>query len=290
MAGAFGGVLPVTPALAAGPNLAPFQKLGAWVDVYDLNLNAWEASGVMKAKGVKTIYLQTGRWNSPNTRNTAEFTNKAKVDWWIHSAHARGMYIVGWFLPAYNDMARDVRRTAMIWTYRTGYKQRFDGVGIDIEYKGQMSSLTAWNSAVAEHAQKVRRTLGSGAPVAAITPAPLGMAVRPSAWAGFPWKSLAAVSNVFMPMGYWSYRTGCPSNPSHCAYGYTKGNVTETRRLTGRPTVPVHVIGGVGDGITSTQVWDFVRGAKDARAYGGSLYDYRTTASSYWTPLAKLNS
>ncbi|MDP8930512.1 MAG: hypothetical protein M3O70_18570 [Actinomycetota bacterium] len=284
----FGAVLP-GPAQVV-PDLTPFQKLGAWVDVYDYAaLDAWQATGVMKQKGVRTIYLQTGRWNSPNASNTAEFADKAKVDWWVHSAHARGMKVVGWYLPAYDDMERDVRRTVMIWTYRTDRGQRFDGVGIDIEYKGRVPSASAWNRAVLEHAKEVRRRLGAGAPIAAITPAPLGMAIRPQDWSGFPWTGLAGQANVFMPMGYWSYRTDCASNPRHCSYDYTKGNVTETRRLTGKPNVPVHVIGGVGDRVTVQQVDDYVTAAREVRAYGGSLYDYRTTENSFWVPLANLN-
>lgn len=276
---------------ATSPDLAPFRGLGAWVDVYDFAaLNAWEATGVMKSKGVRTVYLQTGRWNAPNTNNTAEFADRSKVDWWIHATHARGMKIVGWYLPAYDNMARDVRRTVMIWTYRTGYRQRFDGVAIDIEYKARMPSLSAWNAAVLDHARTVRRTLGAAAPIAAITPSPVAMKIRPQNWTGFPWTGLAGVSNVFMPMGYWSYRTDCSSNPSHCAYGYTKGNVTETRRLTGKPGMPVHVIGGVADRVTAAEVSDYVRAAREVRAYGGSLYDYRTTAAAFWASLARLNT
>lgn len=290
-----GSIAPAGPATAATAatvraDISAFAKLGAWVDVYDYGLDAWKVSGVMKSKGVRTIYLQTGRWNSPSEANTAQFTNKSKVDWWIHSAHARGMKIVGWYLPAYNDMARDVRRSVMVWTYRTGKKQHFDGVGIDIEYKGKMPTQSAWNNAVATHLQKVRAQLGVRAPIASITPAPLGMAVAPKHWAGFPWKAIAAQSNVMMPMGYWSYRKDCASNASHCPYGYTKGNVTETRRLTGNSSIPVHAVGGVADGIDVQGVKDFVRAARDTRAYGGSLYDYRTTTAPMWGPLSPLNT
>jgi hypothetical protein len=87
-------------------------------------------------------------------------------------------------------------------------------------------------------------------------------------------------------MAYSSYRTDCSTNPGHCPYRYTIDNVNEAHRLTG---LPVHVIGGVGDKMSSSQVSDFVDGARAAHAYGGSLYDYRTTASSFWQYLSKLN-
>jgi hypothetical protein len=114
------------------------------------------------------------------------------------------------------------------------------------------------------------------------------MEVRPENWEGFPWKSLASVSNVFMPMAYWSFRHDCAEKPEHCAYGYTKGNVEKVRALTGKPRMPVHVIGGVGDEISTDDVGDFVRAANAVNAYGGSLYDYQTTKPEYWPLLAKL--
>ena len=289
LAGALAQSSPGGPVAAKPPDLSAFRGLGAWIDIYDYSTNAWDATGVMKANGVRTVYLQTGRWNSPTANNTAQFTDKSKVDWWLHAAHARGMKVVGWYLPAYDDMLRDLRRTAMIHTYKTGWGHRFDGVAIDIEYKGQVRSLSTWNARVLEHAQRVRKALGYSAPIAAITPAPMGMRIRPDAWAGFPWKGLAQVSNVFMPMGYWTYRTDCPSNPNHCPHAYTENNVIETRRLTGNWNALVHAIGGVADTISVADVEDFVLGAQHSKAIGGSLYDYRTMRAEHWPPLAPLN-
>ena len=274
---------------ARPPDLSAFRGLGSWVDVYDYSLNAWQATGVMQANGVKTVYLQTGRWNSPNASNTAQFTDKAKVDWWLHAAHARGMKVVGWYLPAYDDMARDVRRTTMIHTYRTGRGHRFDGVAIDIEYKGRMKSNAAWNAAVLDHAQRVRKALGYSAPIAAITPAPMGMRLAPKHWEGFPWKGLAKVSNVFMPMGYWTYRTDCATNANHCPHAYTENNVIETRRLTGNWNLLVHAIGGIADKMSVQDSRDFVLGVQHSKAIGGSLYDFNTMKPELWAPLAPIN-
>jgi hypothetical protein len=86
-------------------------------------------------------------------------------------------------------------------------------------------------------------------------------------------------------MSYWSYRTDCPTNPAHCAYRYTRDNSADAARLTG---LPVHVIGGVGDVVTTAGVADFVRAARDAHAFGGSLYDYKTTAPAFWPSLEQL--
>jgi len=279
------------PAKKIGPNITAFRGLGAWVDIYDYNdVVPEDAVADMQAKGVKTLYLQTGRWNTQAKDPSNEsFEDATLVARWLEAAHAHGIKVVGWYLPAYDDLARDVRRTVAIAQYRSGTGQPFDALAIDIEYRQQMPSQTAWNAAVAEQARQVRAVLGSKYPIGAITPAPLQMEVRPQYWAGFPWVQLGASADVFMPMAYWSFRDDCSSNPDHCAYGYTKGSVDKVRELTGRPNVPVHVIGGVANAVTTQEVRDFVSAAARAGVYGGSLYDYRTTSSDYWAVLAKLN-
>lgn len=278
-----------TPA-PVGASLIAFRRLGAWIDLYDYEaVDPDTATADMGARGVRTLYLQTGRWNRPAADSPENFENVEVTERWLHAAHAHHLRVVGWYLPAYENMSRDVRRTRAIADYRSSLGQRFDALAIDIEYKGQMPSLTAWNVAVADHARRVRRAVGATYPVAAIVPSPIAMELRPASWQGFPWQSLAAVSNVFMPMSYWSYRTGCPEEPEQCPGPYTAGNVQRVRAHTGRANVPVHVIGGVADDITTDEVADFVNAAIRVRAYGGSLYDYRTTRPEYWAHLRKLN-
>ncbi|MGH2785530.1 MAG: hypothetical protein ACRDJ1_09720 [Actinomycetota bacterium] len=278
------------PPKPKGPSLAAFKKLGAWIDLYDFEDVVPEtAAADMAARGVKTLYLQTARWNKPAADSPNVFLDIPLTERWVHAAHAKGMKVVGWYLPAYDDMSRDVARTKAIAFYRTTSGQKFDALGIDIEYKNQMPSLSAWNAAVAEHARRVRAKVGTAYPIAAIVPAPLAMEIYPENWVGFPWVSLAAHSNVFMPMAYWSFRHDCDEKPQHCASGYTSGNVERVRALTGKPGLPVHVIGGVGDAINTDEVSDFVEAALATDVYGASLYDYRTTKAEYWAPLATLN-
>ena len=270
-------------------NITAFRGLGAWVDLYDYaDVDPETAVADMDARGVRTLYLQTARWNKPAPDDPDTFQDPVLAGRWMNAAHAAGMKVVGWYLPAYDDMTRDVRRTKAIATFRSSTGRGFDALGVDVEYKGQAPSLSAWNAGVASHIRKVRIAVGARYPVAAIVPAPLAMEIRPASWAGFPWKALADSSDVFMPMAYWSYRHDCPERPEHCAYGYTKGNVERIRALTGLPSVPVHVIGGVADTITTDDVAKFVSAANTVSAYGASLYDYRTTKPEYWAELAKL--
>src|SRR5437867_12185386 len=96
----------------AGPSLAAFRGLGSWVDLYDYEFLEPESSVAdMAARGVKTLYFQTARWNKPAPDDSAAFQDKALAERWLTAAHAHGMKVVGWYLPAYDDMSRDVRRT-----------------------------------------------------------------------------------------------------------------------------------------------------------------------------------
>jgi hypothetical protein len=134
----------------------------------------------------------------------------------------------------------------------------------------------------------VRSKLGPAYPIAAIPPPPLQMAVAPGYWRGFPWGVLGRTSDVIVPMAYWSARSGCPEEPKHCAYGFTYWNIKEIRRLTGDPRIPIHIIGGVGDGVTAKEVSAFVRAAIQAGAFGASMYDFLTTRAAFWAPLTRL--
>jgi hypothetical protein len=229
---------------------------------------------------VQTLFLQTGRYNTKEAI-------APEAGEWLTAAHAAGLKVVGWYLPSYRRLAREVRRTVAIARFRAG-AERFDGLGIDVEFKDEVRHVPTWNDRVARHASAVRRAVGGDYPVAAITPTPLGMAVAPQRWTGFPWRALARASDVVMLMSYWSFRDDCREVPSHCAYRYTVENVRRARALTGGS--PINVIGGVGDSISLAELGEFVRGALASRAIGASLYDFFTTEDVFWAFLAKLGA
>jgi hypothetical protein len=270
------------------PDLRIFRGLGTWVDLFDYGtssgLHPSTAVPAMHARGVRTIYIETARWNS-----SSAFDFQTAIGQWVEAAHAAGMKIVGWYLPTYGTyLDADISRTVAIAKYRSPAGQGFDGLGIDIESKTASQARSAWFSDIATHLARVRYGATAAFPIGAITPAPLAMDIYPSSWTGFPWSSIGFYSNVVMPMGYWSYRTDCSTNPSHCAYGYSVGNINEARTKTAG--LPVHLIGGIGDSVTSQGVSDFIRASHDAKAYGASLYDYRTTSSTVWSSLAGANT
>lgn len=268
---------------AARPDLSAFRGLGAWVDLYDLSLDPVATVRTMRAGGVGTLFIQTGRYNTRGAIAEAPVVGR-----WLRAAHAAGMKVVGWYLPGYGRyLRRDVVRTVAIARFRTG-GHRFDGLGVDIEWRREVRGASRWNRHVASHARVVRARLGPTYPIAAILPPPLQMRVAPPHWRGFPWRQLARSADVMMPMAYWSARDGCPKRPEHCAFGYTLQNVREIRRLTGNPRIPIHIVGGVADRITAREVSEFVRAAHVAGAFGASLYDFLTTGPRFWRPLKRL--
>jgi hypothetical protein len=276
--------------LKASPGV--FRKLGAWMDLFDYNASTSDTTiqgyiDDMKARGVRTLYLQTGRWN------TDAIAYPAQVAQLVQRAHGAGMAIVGWYLPAYSEyLASDVTKTAAIAGFAAG-NQRFDGLAIDIEYRVKTDSKTEFFNGISSHLAQVRSRVGLVFPVGAITFSPQDMDRWHAGWDGFPWSSVAFYANAALPMSYWSVssnRSLCSGgNANYCPYGFTKQNVLRTRAYT---SLPVHPIGGVANAITDAEVSAYVQAAKDTAAYGGGLYDYTTQSAhpSYWTPLAGLNA
>jgi hypothetical protein len=257
-----------------------FSGFGAWVDIYDYPvLPLGKTIATLKAAGVQTLYMETGM------SSTQSPVVPPSVPWLL-AAHDAGLNVVAWYLPDYANVRRDIARTISIARFQSR-GVRFDGIGVDIEYKGAVPNGAIWNRNVVSHMKGVRQALGPGYPLAAIPPPPLQMRLAPATWRGFPWRELGSVSSEIMLMSYWSFRSGCPTNHLSCPYEFTRDNVLITRKLTGG-RVPIHTIGGVGDHIDRYQLNRFIRGALDAHADGASIYDIGTTQTSWWRALGAL--
>lgn len=275
---------PATPSPSPVPlpvQARVFAGLGTWVDHYDYPLlEPLRAVAEMKAHGVRTLFVETGRFKDT-------FSVEPGLGPWIVAAHQSGLRIVGWYLPSYRDVARDVARTraAARFRYRN---QRLDGIAIDVEFKEEVPDSATWNARAVKHLRAVRASLGTAYPIAVISPPPLGMATAPEHWAGFPWRALAASSDAWVLMDYWSYRADRATNPAHQPFTYTTGNVSSTRTLTGRADLPIHVVGGVAHKVTAGDVDEFLRASKESNVIGTSLYDFRTTGDELWTKMATI--
>jgi hypothetical protein len=279
-AGAWGAYTRIDP-------LQPFQGLGTWVDVFDYaTLDPATAVADMRSRGVRTLYLSTARFNG-----TTDFFDAVEAGQWLDAAHANGLKVVGWYLPAYGNMARDVDRTVAISTFVSPGGQRFDAVGVDIERLDEVT-LAQFNSLLVTHLAQVRAR--TDAMIAAIPPSPFG--TQPgNRWAGFPWSGMAAQSDVVVPMILWSFRSNANGTPFTAAqvHDYVLDQTRQARTLTGNR--PVSVEGGVDDPgteatpVTADRVTAFVAAVGEGGAIGGSHYDYATTATGLWPALAGLN-
>ncbi|TAL17990.1 MAG: hypothetical protein EPN99_11640 [Frankiales bacterium] len=218
---------------------------------------------------------------------------RSRAAQWVDGAHARGMRVVGWYLPGYGDMARDLRRTLAVADLVTPGGGRFDAVGIDMEAHTGIGtsnevSRPTMNARAVEHLRAVRSR--TNAPLASITPQPTATDDAGETWAGFPWRGIAPYSDVVLPMSYWP-RT-CRDA---CVRDYTLTNARHAASWTGG--LPVHIAGRGYPAPDGTQVSDsdiraFVDGAVTAGVLGGSVYDYASTRTrtAWWSILSGLNS
>lgn len=264
----------------------PFRRMATWVDVFDYaTLDPETAVPDMRSRGVRVLFLATARFNG-----TSDFYDAAEAGRWLDLAHQNGIKVVGWYLPAYGDLARDVRRTVAIARFVSPGGQRFDAVGVDIERLDEVS-LNAFHWLAVAHLTQVRAQ--THAMIGAIVPSPF--ATDPgSRWAGFPWPSVGTYSDVVVPMALWSFRSnadGSAFTPDQ-VYAWVLDQVQRARSLGGRP---VTVEGGVDDPgtertpVTADRVSRFVDAAIAGGAIGGSHYDYATTPAALWAILARLN-
>jgi hypothetical protein len=97
---------------------------------------------------------------------------------------------------------------------------------------------------------------------------------------------LAQTYDVFLPMGYFTYRTRLPSYTGV----YTQLNITLLRSWTGNPALPVHPIGGIADAASAAQVRAFAQAARNGKSLGASMYDYATTTPAQWRELEAANA
>jgi hypothetical protein len=261
-------------------DLSAYMGLGTWVDLYDHQVLAKPEAEVAKMakRGVVTLYLETS-----NYQMRSDVVNPTRVARFIEAAHANGMQIVAWYLPSFRDLARDKRRSLAAIDFTTPGGERFDSFALDIE-----SSVVKPAAARSARLVSLSRRLRAAEPdltLGAIVPAPRGMQRLPWYWPGFPFVELARTYDVFLPMGYFTYRSKLPSFTGV----YTQLNITLLRTWTGNPALPVHPIGGIADAASTAQVRAFARAARSGKSLGASMYDFATTTAGQWRELRAAN-
>jgi len=274
-----------TPATTTAPaprtaSIEAYRGLGAWVDLYDAK--AWRDPGAavrnMAAHGVRTLYIETS-----NSGSAFALKDSWRLAVFIQEAHTRGMRIVAWYLPSLKRPERDYRRIAAAVAFRTPEGETFDGFALDIE-ASTVRSVTKRNHAVVALSQRIRALVGDTCPLGAITPSPSALAKKRGYWDRFPYRSLAAVYDVFLPMGYYTYHGHGPA----AALVDTRANIRELRAQPGCSTMPIHLVGGLSGDSSTAEVRAFVRGSNEGGVQGASLYDWATTTRQQWHELGGL--
>ena len=270
-------------AAAAKPRIIMYRGLGTWVDMYDAKAWADPAAAVadMAAHGVRTLYLETANFHLPKSASVSMFTygNVTAADF-ITACHAKGIKIVAWYLPSFDGSATDYTRSMAAIDYRTPDGQKFDSFALDIEWT-KVKPATLRTTRLLALSGKIRAAVGRAYPLGAIIMSPAGMTKSPSIWPGFPYAGLAAVYNVIVPMGYYTYHGDGYAN----AYKDTRDNVAIIRAQTGQPSIPIHVIAGDAAKSSAAETQAYVRALREAGCIGGSMYDWATTTPASWAAL-----
>jgi hypothetical protein len=268
--------------LAGGAQARPaaiddYRGLGTWVDLYDPAQFADPEGTVagMAARGVRTLYLETG-----NYKQRSDLYRPARLGRFIEAAHDAGIRVVAWYLPSFKNLARDLRRSLAAVEFRTPGGERFDSFALDIEASVVKSPMRR-SQRLLELSRQLRAEVGGSYPLGAIIPSPRGMQLVPSYWPGFPYAELAGIYDVFLPMTYFSYRV----EGGKAVEDYIVRSMAIIREETGNASVPIHVIGGIGDRTSRLEARGFMRAAMGCRAVGWSVYDYSVTRNPTWAAL-----
>jgi len=277
-----GAPLPLPP-VSPPPvrDISVYRGLGTWVDAYDFSPQFQPNGGpppvtpesvdAMAAAGVKTLYLQAAK---DDVRSPGDLVNPEILGPMLERAHARGLRVVAWYLPKFYDLDSDMRRLLAVRDFRSG-GQGFDGMGLDIEWTKDVPDSTERNLRLVDLSRRLRAAVGPAALAAIPLPPVLIETVNPKYWPGFPWRELAPLYDVWMPMAYWTFRS--QSSGWRDAYRYTAENVRRLRVDLGLPGAVVHPVGGTDNKSNDADYRGFVRACAEANAVGGSIYDWLTT-------------
>ena len=276
------------PVTAPPPrNISVYRGLGTWVDAYDFSPE-YQPKGAppavtpdtmdaLAAAGVQTLYLQAAK---DDIRSPGDLVNPEILGPMLKRAHDLGIKVVAWYLPKFYDLDSDMRRFLAMRDFRFN-GEGFDGIGNDIEWTRDVPNHAERSVRLIELSRRLRAAVGSEALSAIPLPPVLIETINPKYWPGFPWRELAPLYDVWMPMSYWSFRT--KSSGYRDAYRYTEENVRRTRINLGLPGAVVHPVGGTDNKSNDDDYRGFVRACVDSASVGGSIYDWRTT------PMASFN-
>ena len=241
--------------------------------------NAWpwkypEATvRILSKRGVSTLFLETSNYSKK-----VDLFRPAKIARFIRAAQAHDMKVVAWYVPSFDNLRRDRRRIRAALDFDVE-GQTFDSFALDIEATA-VSRIARRNRRLVSLSTWLRERVGPDYTLGAIVPDGVGSTY----WPYFPYKEVAQRFDVFLPMGYFTYRV----NGADAVRRYTAANIRLIRRATGNAAVPIRPIGGIAGDMRAAEAGAFVDAVIEAGALGGSSYDFPITTPGEWRELRRL--
>jgi hypothetical protein len=271
--------VPTSGVAGSSRDRSAYAGLGTWLDIYATSFwtHPQREVAAMTRVGARTLYLQTG-----NYEQRVDLVRPQKLGRFIDAAHAAGMRVVAWYLPSFLYPAQDTRAALAAIRFRSAKGERFDSFALDIE-ASLVRSVPLRSTRLLQLSATLRAAVGRGYPLGAIIPSPVGIRRHPTYWPRFPYRSLAHYYNVFLPMAYATDRHIRGVGPTRA---YNAADVAIIRERTGKPNVPIHLIGGIANAMGPRETAGFMQAVADCSVLGYSLYAFSVTRQATWKALA----
>jgi hypothetical protein len=255
----------------------PYDGLGTWIDIYDHEAWAdpWATVASMRAVGVRTIYLQTSNFNRGQP-----FVHAEEVVRFLDAAAADDLDVVAWYLPGFRDVRTDRKRALAAIRLTTPSGNRFASFALDIE-SPEVADPLARTRRLLALSNHLRREVGPNYRLGAIVPSPRRVRTDPYYWSAFPYREIAELYDVFLPMTYFTYRVAGRDG----AAWYTAKNILILRQETAGLQVPIHVIGGIASDATAQETRGFVDTIRARDVIGASYYTFPMIRDDQWRAL-----
>jgi hypothetical protein len=259
------------------PEDDPYRGLGTWIDIYDARAWAHPERTIrsMRAHGVRTVYLQTS-----NFSRGRPFVHPEGVVRFLDAAATSGVRVVAWYLPGFRDVRTDRKRALAAIRLTTLAGNRFDSFALDIE-SPEVRREEARTRRLLALSDRIRRVVGPGYRLGAIVPSPRRQRTDPGYWPSFPYRDLATLYDVFLPMTYFTWR----GSGREDAAWYTAKNILILRQETAGLNMPIHVIGGIADAASVQETRGFIETVRETNVIGASYYTFTMIRDDQWRAL-----
>jgi len=267
----------------AEPDLDPYRGLGTWVDVFDYAPRLTPTPRVTPASiddvaalGARTLYLQVA---NPDDAPSDQLTDERVLRTLVKRAHRNDLMVVAWFLPDTVDLDADEQFVREVADFSVDGRG-FDGITLDLESR-VVEDVADRNGRVVEITRRARDVIDEDIALgAAVYTAVHLEVINPAFWPDFPYEQLGDLVDVWLPMAYHTDREEESGYRDGYAYGHE--SVMRLRDNLDDEDAEVHLIGGIADQITPTDIERFLEAVDRTGAVGWSLYDFVTTSSAAW--------